>query len=127
MTPSSGCTYIIQARCSLTTWPKWRALCSETGHTVGKFIFEEILCRWGTIQEIITDNGLAYIAVLDWLASKYGIHHIRISAYNSQANGIIERQHRTIRDSLLKTCEGNASKWLAVAPYVFWADRVTTR
>ncbi len=126
MTPSSGCTYIIQARCSLTAWPEWRALRSETGHTVGKFIFKEILCCWGAIQEIVTDNGLAYIAALDWLASKYGIHHICISAYNSQANSIVEWQHRTIRDFLLKTCEGDASKWLAAAPHVFWADRVTT-
>jgi len=93
---------------------------------VGKFIFEEILCCWGTVQEIVTDNGSAYIVALDWLASKYGIHHICILAYNSRANGIVERQHRTIRDSLLKTYEGDASKWLAAAPHVFWADRVTT-
>ena len=127
MTPAGGFHLIIQARCSLTAWPEWRALRTETGVTIGRFIFEEILCRWGAVEEIVTDNGLAYIAALDWLANKYNIRHIRISAYNSRANGIVERQHRTIRESLLKTCEGEASKWPAVAPHVFWADRVTTR
>jgi hypothetical protein len=127
MTPASGFTYIVQARCSLTAWPEWRALRTETGVTLGRFIFEDILCRWGAVEELVTDNGTAYIAALDWLASKYGINHIRISAYNSRANGIVERQHRTIRESLLKTCEGDASKWPATAPHVFWADRVTTR
>ena len=127
MTPAGGFTYIIQARCSLTAWPEWRALCTETGVTIGRFIFEEILCRWGAVEEIVTDNGSAYVAALDWLASKYGIHHIRISAYNSRANGIVERQHRTIRESLLKTCEGEVLKWPAAVPHVFWADRVTTR
>ena len=127
MTPAAGFKYIIQARCSLTAWPEWRALRTETGTTIGRFIFEEILCRWGAVEEIVTDNGSAYIAALDWLANKYDIRHIRISAYNSRANGIVERQHRTIRESLLKTCEGEASKWPAVAPHVFWADRVTTR
>ena len=41
----------------------------------------------------MTDNGTAYVAALEWLAKRYGIRHIRISAYNSRANGIVERQH----------------------------------
>ena len=127
MTPAGGFQYIIQARCSLTAWPEWRALRTESSVTIGRFIFEEILCRWGAVEEIVTDNGSAYIAALDWLANKYNIRHIRISAYNSRANGIIECQHRTIQESLLKTCKGEASKWPAAAPHVFWADRVTTR
>jgi hypothetical protein len=122
-----GFRHIVQARCSLTAWPEWRALRTETGRTIGAFIFEEILCRWGAVEEIVTDNGTAYVAALDWLASRYGIRHIRISAYNSRANGIVERQHRTIRDSLVKACDGDASKWPAAAPFVFWADRATTR
>lgn len=124
---ASGFQYIVQARCSLTAWPEWRALHSETGHTLGSFIFEEILCRWGAIEEIITDNGTAYVAALDWLANKFGIHHIRISAYNSRANGIVERQHRTVRESLVKACENNISQWPTLAPHIFWADCVTTR
>jgi len=81
----------------------------------------------GAVEEIVTDNGTAYVAALDWLASKFRICHIRISAYNSRANGIVERQHRTIRESLVKTCEGDNSKWPTLAPLVFWADRATTR
>jgi hypothetical protein len=127
MPSAGGFHYIVQARCSLTAWPEWRALRTETGHTLGNFIFEDILCRWGAVEEIVTDNGSAFVAALDWLARKYGIRHIRISAYNSRANGIVERQHRTIRESLVKTCEGNVSKWPALVPHVFWADRATTR
>jgi hypothetical protein len=126
LTPAGGFKYIIQARCSLTAWPEWHALCTETGTTIGRFIFEDILCRWGAVEEIVTDNGSAYITALDWLSTKYRIHHIRISAYNSRANGIVERQHRTIHDSLLKTCGDEVSKWPVHAPHVFWANRVTT-
>jgi len=79
------------------------------------------------MEEIDTNNGTAYVAALDWLASKYGIRHICISAYNSRANGIIEHQNRTIRESLVKTCTDDISKWPTLAPLVFWADRATTR
>jgi hypothetical protein len=94
---------------------------------LGVFLFEEILCRWGGIEEIVTDNGTPFVAALDWLAQKYHIHHIRISAYNSKANGVVERSHRTIRDSLVKACNGDISDWPTLAHHVFWADRVTTR
>ena len=73
------------------------------------------------------DNRTAYVAALDWLSRRYGIWHIWISAYNSCANGIVERQHRSIHNSLIKACNGDTSRWPTVAPFVFWADRATTR
>jgi len=91
------------------------------------FLFEDVLCRWGAVKEIVTDNGTPYVTALDWLADRYGICHICISPYNSHANGIVERQHRTICDSLIKACEGNNSKWPTRATHVFWADRATIR
>jgi hypothetical protein len=98
----------------------------ETGRTLGAFLFEEILCRWGAIEEIVSDNGTLFIAAIDWLSQKYSIRHIRISAYNSKANGIVERSHRTIRDSLVKACNGDITQWPTLAHHIFWADRVTT-
>ena len=74
----------------------------------------------------MTDNGTAFVAALDLLAGRYGIKHIRISAYNSHANGIVEHQHRTIQESIIKACEGNISKCPTVAPHAFWADRAMT-
>src|SRR5712671_3598658 len=121
----SGFCYITQARCSLTTWPEWRALRAENGRTLGAFLFEEVLCCWGAVEEIVSNNSTPYITALDWLADRYGIRHIRISAYNSHVNGVVERQHRTIHESLVKACNGDPSKWPAHAPYVFWADRAT--
>ena len=123
--PTHSFRYITQACCSLTPWPEWCPLRTETGRTLGAFLFEEVLCRWGTVEEIVTDNGTPYVVTLDWLADRYGIQHIHISAYNSYANGIVKGQHWTIRKSILKVCEGNTSKWLVCAPRVFWADHAT--
>ena len=117
--------YVVHARDSLTAWPEWRALTSETGVTLGNFIFEEILCRWGAVADIVTDNGPAFVSAVDHISSKYGIHHIRISGYNSQANGLIERQHFPVHESIMKTCDGDEHKWRSIIHAVFWAERVT--
>ena len=76
---------------------------------IAAFIFKEILCRWGAVGEIITDNGMAYITALNWLAERYGIHHIHILAYNSQANGIVKWQHCTVHDSIFKVYDSDSS------------------
>ena len=83
------------------------------------------MCRWDGLEEIVTDNGTPFVAALDWIAERYHIRHIRISAYNSQSNGV-ETTHRTIRDGLIKMCVGNIKKWYEYAPHMFWADRVVT-
>jgi len=71
MPHTGGYRYIVQARCSLIAWLKWHMLRVETRCTIGAFIFKEILCRWGMVGEIVTDNGTAYIAALDWLIDRY--------------------------------------------------------
>ena len=127
MPKSRGLRYIIQGIDALSGWPEWRALKKENGESVGKFIFENILCRFGAIEEIISDNGPAMIKGIEWLAKKYHIQHIRISPYNSQAQGVVERAHLTAREAILKMCKGSEKNWPIAAPYAFWAIRVTTK
>jgi len=73
------------------------------------------------------DNGTAFVTALDWIAKCYHIRHIKISAYNSQSNGVVETTHYTIWDSLIKIYEGDIKKWYEHAPYVFWANCITIR
>src|SRR5882724_10358180 len=71
------------------------------------------------------NNGPTFVAAAGYLSEKYGIHHIKISPYNSQANGVVEQKHFDIRESLMKTCNNEHTKWVGMAPLVFWVDRVT--
>ena len=91
MPQSNGFSYITQARCSLSAWPEYCMLRTENAIGIAKFIFEDILCCHGAIEAIVMDNGTPYIATLEVLQHRYGINHICISPYNSQANGIVER------------------------------------
>jgi hypothetical protein len=119
--------YGFHIRCAMTSWPEARAATSETGRTLAYFVFEEILCRWGGLGEIVTDNGAPWVAAIKFLAKLFKIYHIKISGYNSRANGLVESKHFDVREAIVKTCKGNVQKWRQVLPQVMWAERITIR
>lgn len=126
--PSNKCSYIAHGRDHLSIWVEGRALQRETGRTLGQWLWEDIICRWAGLVEIVTDNGPAYRLALKWLSEKYGITNIKISPYNSKANGKVERMHWDLRQMLYKMLGSkNIAKWFWSLHYVFWADRVTVR
>src|SRR6201996_5661749 len=124
---SNRCGYIVDARCALSRYIEARGLASANAETIGKFLLEEVICRWGCPKWLVTDNGKPFLAAVKWLNSKYGIIGIRISSYNSQANGVIERGHWDLRQSIFKATNGDLKKWFWFLPQVLWADRVTVR
>ena len=83
LTPSAGFKYIVQARCSLSHWPEWEMLRKESAKSLATFILHSIIYRWGTLLEIVTDNGAPFVKAVGYLAKHYHLKHIRISGYNS--------------------------------------------
>lgn len=129
MTPASNqCGYIVHGRDSLTLWAEARALRKQDARSIAQWIYEDILCRWGSLVEIVTDNGTAFVAAAAWLTDKYNIPAITISPYNSKANGKIEAPHWDIRQMLYKaTGKHNVDKWYWFLHAVLWADRTSIR
>ncbi|KAF7773662.1 hypothetical protein Agabi119p4_5829 [Agaricus bisporus var. burnettii] len=125
--PSNGCKYIVHGRCALSSWMEARALRKEDAKAIGSWIFEDIICRWGSLVKIVTDNGSAFRKAVKWLEEKYGIKGVAISPYNSQANGVIERPHWDVRQMLYKATAGDVKKWFWHLHHVAWADRITVR
>ena len=122
---SGSFKYLVQGHCSLTHFPEYRSLCTETGKTIGNWIFKDILRWWGTLCEIITDNGPGFIKVLRYLAKRYHIHHIHISRYNSHDNSIVKWVHFNMQKVMFKTCDGDQSKWHLVVTSIMWANHIT--
>jgi ribosomal protein L21E len=129
MSPASnGCKYIVHGRDNLSSWPEARAIRDEKARTIAHWLYEEILCRWGALKMIVTDNGSSFVAAGKWIEEKWGIKHIKISPYNSKANGTIERPHWDIRQMLYKaTGAANVKQWYWFLNSVLWADRITIR
>ena len=56
--PKSGSfKYIVQGRCSLVHWPKFDTLRKETAKALADWLMHCFVWRWGTLSEIVTDNG----------------------------------------------------------------------
>jgi hypothetical protein len=67
----------------LNNWlPGFHMLGEETMQALGNWIFQDVLCQWGTLAEIVSDNGRSLVVALLYLECKYHIKHIRISGYN---------------------------------------------
>ncbi|KAL5486251.1 hypothetical protein ACEPAI_7297 [Sanghuangporus weigelae] len=125
MPPSGGFKYIVQARDSLTGYPEFRMLRKDNAAAIARFVFEDILSRWGRVEELVTDNGASFAKDLPPLLAKYNVQHIRISPYNSRANGIIERRHRDLRETLMKLADADPDKWSQHIYHAIWAERIT--
>ena len=122
---SGGYSYIVQSQCSLTAYPKFQILWKETVQALSDWIFQDLLCQWGTLAEIISDNSKPFVTALAHLECKYHIKHIQISGYNLHANGIVECSHFDVWQVLFKEADGKQNHWLQVTYSVFWSERVT--
>jgi hypothetical protein len=100
---------------------------AKTARTLGDWIYEDILCRWGSLHEIVTDNGPAFLKAMEYLSKRYHLNDIHISSYNSHANGMVERSHFDVYQSLFKVIDGDQKRWSLGVYSVFWAGRVTPR
>lgn len=98
--------YVVQGRCSLCTWPEFHSLASENATTLGEWMFQDLICCWGGLYEIVTNNGGSFIKGLAYPSKNYHINHIHISRYNSHANGIIEESHFDVQQALVMASNG---------------------
>jgi hypothetical protein len=127
MPPSSGYKFIVDLRDDLSGWLEAKMLSKATSKNIAKFLFEDVMCRFGCVLQLTTDNGTEFDGVVQVLADEYNVPIVRAAPYHPEANGMIERSHRTWIGSLFIACQGNPSQWSKYFYACMWADRVTVR
>ena len=106
---------------------------AETQKTLGHWLFGDVVCRWGRLFEIVSDNRPHFVKVLEYLSRQYHITHIWILGYNSHSNGLIEQSNFDVRQALFQSVDRDQAKWskgtyfgLIVSPFVTaWAVPLT--
>jgi len=95
--------------------------CEGTG---AKAVFAALLQhtgRYGIPDEILTDNGPAFISELfEILCQKLGTDHIKITPYSHEENGIVERANKEVTRFLadLITDDNVVTDWPLLIPLV---------
>lgn len=89
--------FLIVAVDYFTKWIEAEPLASISGRQVIKFMWKNIVTRFGIPKVLISDNGLQFSEnpFRDWCVDK-GITHRFTSVAHPQANGKTEVSNRTI-------------------------------
>lgn len=119
---SDGYRYLLTCIDRFSRWPTAIPLADIEAKTVAKALLNSWIANFGVPHEITTDQGRQFESQLfNELAKMCGTKHIRTTAYHPQANGIIERFHRTLKAAL--KCHN--SNWTDALPLVLLGLRAT--
>ncbi len=102
--------YIIIACEDLSGWVEARVLKQATFTAVARFLWEDIITRHDVFNKLICDGGPENKMWVKDLANLYEIQRVIVSAYNSEANDMVERGHKPLIDGLSKMTNGDLSK-----------------
>ncbi|KAG1177351.1 hypothetical protein G6F36_010832 [Rhizopus arrhizus] len=108
----NGNKWILMAVDYTTNWPIARAIQNATGEEIVKFIYEEIVLRFGCPDEILTDRGANFMSkVVKQYISKIKSKHNLTSAFHPRSNGKCERLNQTFKKMLTKYVNGDIHSW----------------
>ena len=119
-----GFGFIVFARDHLSGRVERRPIKAANAKEVAKFISEDVICRHGCPQRIVLDRESEN---LNMTKEHYQIKRTVVSAFHPQPNGLVERCHDSIVNSLSKHCNKNPMDWVKYLPLALWADRISIR
>jgi hypothetical protein len=107
-------------------YPTATVLKHASGENVAAAL-RQIFSMFGAPCRLISDNGTCFRShEVEALLKRYGVVHSFSSIYYPQANGVVERMHRTMKTRLRKTREDNPQiPLLVVLPEVMMDMRAT--
>lgn len=126
-TAPQGFRYLITIIDRCTRWPEAFPVQEIGADVVSKCIYEGWIVRYGCPIRITTDQGRQFESSLfRKLMFFLGIHKIRTTPYHPQANGAVERWHRSLKAALMTRLNGNTT-WVEELPTVLFGLRAAIR
>ncbi|GKC53486.1 reverse transcriptase domain-containing protein, partial [Tanacetum coccineum] len=101
-----------------------KAVVTITGNQVKKFVWDNIVCRFGLPGEIISDNGKQFRdnPFKDW-GEKLCIRQCFASVKHPQANGLVEIANRSLGEGIKVRLDERSKDWIEELPHVLWSHR----
>ncbi|RVX06608.1 Gag-Pol polyprotein [Vitis vinifera] len=127
---SPSCTrpkkFLLIATDYFSKWVEAEAYASIQDKDVTKFVWKNIVCRFGIPQTIIADNGPQFDSIaFRNFCSELNIRNSYSIPRYPQSNGQAEATNKTLITALKKRLEQAKGKWVEELPSVLWAYRTT--
>nr|GEY05549.1 reverse transcriptase domain-containing protein [Tanacetum cinerariifolium] len=116
--------FLIVAMDYFMKWIEEKVVVTITSSQVKKFVWDNIVCRFGLPGEIVSDNDKQFSdnPYKDW-RDKLNITQRFMSVKHPQSNGLVERANRSLGNGIkARLGEGNKN-WVEELPDVLWAHR----
>ncbi|GJR61006.1 reverse transcriptase domain-containing protein [Tanacetum coccineum] len=114
--------FLIVAIDYFTKWIEAKPVATITGNQ--KFVWDNIVYRFGLLGEIISDNKKQFQDNLfkDW-CEKLCIRQHFASVKHPQTNGLVERANRSLGEGIKARLDERSKNWIEELSYVLWAHR----
>ena len=124
--PSAGYTHLLTIVDRTTRWPEVIPLRETTSVECARALIGAWISRFGIPIDITSDRGPQFTSAL-WstISQQLGVQVHRTTAYHPQANGMVERFHRTLKSALKARLSGD--NWIDDLPWVLLGLRVTPK
>ncbi len=125
-TSREGHTHILTIIDRTARWLEAIPLQSTSARACADALVEGWIARFGVPAHITTDRGVQFTSeVWSLLCDTLGVSHSMTTSYHPQSNGMIERSHRQIKDSLRSRVAGQ--EWQQHLPWVLLGLRVAPK
>ena len=124
-TTARGNRYIITSMDYGSKWAEARAVPNKESQTVADFFWEDVICRHGTVAEVVTNQGRELQGEFQSLLDSCYIDHRLTSPHHPQSNGLTERFNETLSIALRKMVQDHPEDWDMHVPSILLGYRAS--